>query len=132
MEIFDQSGYGAYRYGNEFKNDNLSNIIGELKGDTREYLNHMQLLKMQDLFIDVYYISKEHNETGDVIYYFQVNDDPDRATISDCLSREDINDNVNYNPRMANMIVKRLMKNRLYYDNVATKQAVLDTVVKFS
>lgn len=131
MEIFQQSGYFDYRYGNEFKNDSLSNIIGKVEGDTRKYLNHIHLYKCQELYVNVYYIDKEFNDTKDNIYFFEVEENPNLKEVAYALSKDDVRDNVQYSPRMATEIAKKLMKNRLYYDNVATKQAVLETMLKF-
>lgn len=132
MEIFQQSGYYDYRYGNEFKNDSLSNVIGKnITKETKQYMEHIHLYKAQDIYVNVYYINAKYNSTRDNIYYFEVEDEPNKDQVAYALSRDDVNDNIQYKPSMAIEIAKKLMQNRLYYDNIATKQAVLDTMVKF-
>lgn len=122
LEIFDEGGYADYRYKNNFKNDNVNNIINL---PTKE-MEHIYRFEIEDLKIDIFYFE---TEKGESLYYVDQADKKQRKVqyyfhknyFTDGLldaTEEGITDG----------LLAKVQRGLVYYRNIPVKQTILDAL----
>ncbi len=123
-ELGELTGYNDYAVKNEFKNDNMSNIIPPNKVDLSIALKS-HTLDLGEVIVEIWYIPKQHNSTGEGIYYIKATKDKEAVKeIKYAIHQDYVRDNVIFKKELATNLAIRLQKNILYYDSIVAKQAL--------
>ncbi len=130
-ELGELTGYNDYAVKNEFKNDNMSNIIPPTKVDLSIALKS-HTLELGEIIAEVYYIPKQHNSTGEGIYYIKATKDKNaKDEVKYAIHQDYVRDNVIFKKELAQNLAIRLQKNILYYDSIVAKQALWIILKKY-
>lgn len=129
-DLYKETGYGDFAFKNEFKNDNLDNLISWVVMKQKEkYLSYLHTFKIQDIYVNVYSISRDNNSEGKLLYYYRATKEKkDIAKVKYALMQDDANDKIKFAPEMTEQIAQRLQNNSMYYDSVVTKKMLWETV----
>lgn len=124
------TGYNDYAVKNNFKNDNVSNIVQFGEEDlTSGYIVRIHTFKIEDIYISAYKIDKQFNSQNKTLYWFRVEKDPSIiSTVKYAISRESVEDGIDYVPDMAWEIAGHVMKDRIWYDSIVAKQYLYEVI----
>lgn len=127
------TGYNDYAVNNNFKNDEITNIIDpEVVNQVNEFADFVRTYKAQDIYIDVWKVPPANNDEGRVLYIFKLNKDAQKASeVRYALNQEDADDTTLYDPSQSLAMAQRLQRGQFYYDSIATKQALWETIRKW-
>ncbi len=129
-DLYEETGYGDFAFKNEFKNDNLDNII-QLSDEQLKHGELIHTFVAKDVIVDCYMITADKNSTGKVLYYYRVNRAKTKNDVKYALNQEDADDKTLYRPSMATDMANKLQRNVMWYDSVITKQSIWHTLKKF-
>lgn len=133
MRVFKKTGYADYRYGNEFKNDNMRNIMNIEEDDMKESgFNFLYTVRItEDMFVDIYNIPKDVIEyepdvdgnirTPQSLWYIKVNKDNNRV-ITCAIDPDFVQDGVELRSEITDNLHHMIQYDRIWYDSVACKQ----------
>lgn len=136
-DLFTETGYADFAFKNEFKNDNLSNVVKISDNDVKKYCKLQHIFRIEELFIDFYMIEAKYSPVKDdqgknrTIYYFKGNRQRDISEIKYALTRDEVNDNIKFRPDVAYKMSDLLMNNLFYYDSIAVSIRIKNVLQRF-
>lgn len=130
-DLYQETGYGDFAFKNEFKNDNLDNIINIDDSILNKNGELQHTFVAQDIIVDCWFINKDKNNTGRPLWYYKVNREKSKSDVKYALNQEDADDKTIYRPSMATDMANKLQRNVMWYDSVITKQSIWNTLKKF-
>lgn len=124
------TGYNDYAVKNNFKNDNVSNIVQFEEEDMNSgYINYIHTFKIAELHISAYSIDKSYNSQHKTLYWFKVEKDPSKIKlVKYAIDKDNVTDGIDYDPDMGWEIAGHIMKDRIWYDTIVTKQYIYEVV----
>lgn len=134
MAWFELSGYKDYRFGNKFKNDNMTNIMGEFETeDLQEFgeLKHIFEIE-QGFFVEVWMIPPENNVKNMVIWYVKKREKTNKSKdVTQAILQEFAGNSILYNPNWVTKMARKSVKNQLEFDSISTSQMIHDIVKSY-
>lgn len=128
--IGEVTGYNDYAVKNNFKNDNGANIVQFSEEDmTSGYIHYKHTFLINDIYISAYSIEKEFNSQNKRLFWFKIEKDPKKIKLVEyAIYKDSVQDGVIYDPNMAWDIAGHIMKDRIWYDSIVTKQYIYEAV----
>lgn len=139
------TGYNKYAVDNEFKNDNMKNIVDFDQEAIDEYLEWMYTIQVSEKqYAHIYLLPKEYVQFNDPVWnpnggdgngcyeerkptdvlWCELTEDYDINKVIYTPVNRFVKDGVEYRPDMLDGLLDNLQKDRIWYKNVATKYEI--------